>query len=86
MENLIKGIIEYREKFKEESSEAGLHYAMGWLNVEVKEGSKNYTSSDVLKLLEVIDNYSDFTHEKELICGSANIQGHKKDYELAKLF
>lgn len=41
MEGLIKGIIEYREKFKE-GSEASIHYAMGWLNVEVKEGAKNY--------------------------------------------
>jgi len=56
MEELIKGIIKYREKFKEEGLEAGIHYAMGWLNVEVKEGTKNYTSSDVLKLLKVINN------------------------------
>lgn len=56
MEGLIKGIIEFREKTKDESIESGIHYAMGWFGVEVKEGVKNYTSSDVLRLLEVIKN------------------------------
>lgn len=60
MEELIKGIIEFREESKEESIESGIHYAIGWLNLEFKENPKIYTSSDVLKLLKVINNDLDF--------------------------
>jgi hypothetical protein len=58
MEKLIKGIIEFREESKEESIESGIYYAIGWLNLEFKfkENPKIYTSSDVLRLLEVIKN------------------------------
>lgn len=65
MEELIKGIIEFREETKTDrkissQSKFDINYAIGWLDLESKERPRTYTSFDVLKLLKVINNDLDF--------------------------